>query len=98
MGDGANRTRISQKPLPANARRIPIPAAALGPWLAEIENPEELRVTLRVVAILAEGASRGGVPPSVSLEDLLDDPFLAQGRIALTASVPGWRRRWNGER
>ena len=78
MGNGANRTRISQKSLPANARRIPIPAAALGPWLAEIENPDELRVTLRVVAILAEGASRGRVPPSVSLEDLLDDPFLAR--------------------
>ncbi len=78
MGNGTNRTRISQKSLPANARRIPIPAAALGPWLAEIENPEELRVTLRIVAILAEGASRRGVPLSVSLEDLLDDPFLAR--------------------
>ena len=78
MGNGANRTRISQKSLPANARRIPIPAAVLGPWLAEIEDPEELRVTLRIVAILAEGASRRGVPLSVSLEDLLDDPFLAR--------------------
>ena len=82
MANGANRTRISQKSLPANARRIPIPAAALGPWLAEIENPDELKVTLRVVAILAEGTSRGGVPPSVSLEDLLDDPFLERAHSA----------------
>ena len=76
MAQRADRARISQKPLPANARRIPIPAAALGPWLAEIEDAAELRVSLRAVAILAEGSNRRGVPPSLVLEDLLDDPFL----------------------
>ena len=65
--------------LPANARRIPIPAAALGPWLAEIDDPTELKATLRALALLAEGVSRRGIPPSVNLHDLLDDPFLAQG-------------------
>lgn len=80
MGDGANRT-----PLPANARRVPIPAEAVGPWLAEIENPDELRVTLRAVAILAEGTNRGGIPPSASLDDLLDDPFL--GKICSVENI-----------
>lgn len=73
MADGAKAS------LPANARRIPVPAAALGPWLAEIDDPTELKATLRAVALLAEGTHRRGVPPSVSLYDLLDDPFLAQG-------------------
>lgn len=65
--------------LPTNARRIPIPAAALGPWLAEIDDATELKVTLRALALLAEGVNRRGVPPSLALHDLLDDPFLAQG-------------------
>ena len=79
MANGADKTRIFQRSLPANARRIPIPAAALGPWLAEIDDPSELKVTLRAVASLAEGANRRGVPPSIALDDLLDDPFLTQG-------------------
>ncbi len=65
--------------LAANARRIQIPAAALGPWLAEIGDPTELKVTLRALALLAEGASRRGTLQSAALYDLLDDPFLAQG-------------------
>lgn len=74
MAEGPGST-----PLPANAHRIPIPAAALGPWLAEIDDPTELKVTLRTVAMLAEETSRGGVPTSVALNDLLDDKFLARG-------------------
>lgn len=74
MGDWAIR-----KPLPANARWISIPAAALGPWLAEIENPDELKVTFRALALIAEGVSRRGAPPSVTVDDLLDDTFLEQG-------------------
>ena len=79
MADGVNSTPIYQKSLPANARRISIPAAALGPWLAEIDDLTELKVSLRTVALLAEGTNRHGVPPSVSLDDLLDDTFLARG-------------------
>lgn len=65
--------------LPANARRIQIPAAALGPWLAEIDDPTELKVTLRTLGLLAEGASPRSIPSSAALYDLLDDPFLTQG-------------------
>lgn len=74
MGD-----RASRKPLPVDAGRIPIPAAALGPWLAEIEDLDELKVTFRALALIAEGVSRRGAPPSVTVDDLLDDRFLAQG-------------------
>ena len=88
MEHGANQTRISQKSLPANARRITIPAAALGPWLAEIDDADELRVTLRALALLAEGVNRGGAPPSVALQDLTDDKFLA-GSIGENAVTKG---------
>ena len=63
-------------PLPREARRIPVPAAALEEWLAEIDDPGELKVTLRVVAMLAAEPTRGGTPPSLSLDDLLDDDVL----------------------
>ena len=79
MEDRADRTRILQRSLPANARRIPIPAEALGPWLAEIEDPIELKVTLRTVALITESVSRADLPASVSLHQLLDDTFLTQG-------------------
>lgn len=82
--------------LPKGARRLPVPAAALGPWLAEIHDPAELKVTLRTVALLAEGISRGGTPPSVAVEDLLDDNFLAQGiasGAAVRAGLAGALRR-----
>ena len=82
--------------LPKGARRLPVPAAALGPWLAEIHDPAELKVTLRAVALLAEGISRGGTPPSVTVEDLLDDNFLAQGvasGAAVRAGLAGALRR-----
>ena len=63
-------------PLPKDARRIPVPAAALEEWLAEIDDPGELKVTLRVVAMLTSEPTRGGTPPSLSLDDLLDDVTL----------------------
>ena len=62
--------------LPANARRIPIPAAALSQWLADIDDIVELKVTLRALALLAEEPRRRSVPPSIALEDLLDDRVL----------------------
>ena len=62
--------------LPRDARRIPVPAAALEEWLAEIDDPGELKVTLRVVAMLAAEPVRGVTPPSLSLDDLLDDGVL----------------------
>ena len=63
-------------PLPRDARRIPVPAAALEQWLAEIDDPAELKVTLRVIALLAIEPARGGKPPSLSLDALLDDGTL----------------------
>ena len=66
-------------PLANDARRLPVPAVALGRWLAEIDDLAELKATLRAVGILAEGVHRAGVPPSISLNDLLDDYFLARG-------------------
>lgn len=77
MDDVAGKARIHQQPLPANARRIPIPAAAVGPWLADIEDIAELKVTLRALALLADEPRRRSVPPSIGLDDLLDDRFLA---------------------
>lgn len=61
---------------PRNARRIPLPAAAFDEWLAEIDDAAELKVTLRVAALLALEPNRRGVPPSLPLDDLLDDPVL----------------------
>ena len=74
MDDGAGKAA-----LPANARRIPIPAAALGEWLADIDDIVELKVTLRALALLSETRARGPVPPGISLHELLDDPFLEAG-------------------
>ena len=65
--------------LPANARRIPIPAAAMAQWLADIDDIVELKVTLRALALLSETPARGPVPPGISLHELLDDPFLEAG-------------------
>ena len=66
------------EPLPRNARRIPAPAAALGEWLAEIDDLAELKVALRAVALLGGEPTRRGVPPSLSLDDLLDDGVLSR--------------------
>ena len=68
--------------LPANARRIPIPAAALSRWLADIADIAELKVTLRALALLADEPRRRSVPPSIALEDLLDDPVLADAQLS----------------
>lgn len=66
------------QPLPTNARRIPTPAAALGEWISEIDDLSELKVALRAVALLSEEPARRDVPPSLSLDDLLDDIVLSQ--------------------
>ncbi len=68
--------------LPANARRIPIPAAALSQWLADIDDIAELKVTLRALVLLADEPHRRTVPPSIALEDLLDDPVLAEAQMS----------------
>ena len=68
--------------LPANARRIPIPAAALSQWLADIDDIAELKVTLRALALLADEPKRRSIPPSISLDVLLDDPVLAEARLS----------------
>ena len=65
--------------LPSNARRVSIPTAVVGQWLAAIDDPDELKVTLRAVGIVAGGVSRKGVPPTAGLDELLDDRFLLQG-------------------
>lgn len=75
--------------LPARAHRLPVPAAALGPWLADIDDIVELKVTLRAVALLAEGIDRRGVPPSLTPATLLDDDFLASGVASAAADSDG---------
>ena len=67
--------------LPARAKRLSVPAAALGPWLADIDDIAELKVTLRAVGLLAEGTARRGVPPALTPKTLLDDSFLAGAGI-----------------
>lgn len=66
------------EPLPRNARRIPTPAAVLDEWLAEIDDLAELKVALRAVALLGGQPMRRGVPPSLSMDDLLDDEVLSR--------------------
>ena len=82
MDDVAGKARTYQQSLPANARRIPIPAAALSQWLADIDDLAELKVTLRALALLADEPRRRSVPPSIALEDLLDDPILADAQLS----------------
>lgn len=65
--------------LPKDARRLAIPAALVGEWLAAIDDLAELKVTLRAIGILSGGVTRKGVPPSVGLDELLHDPFLMRG-------------------
>lgn len=82
MDGVTGKARTYQQSLPANARRIPIPAAALSQWLADIDDIAELKVTLRALALLAEEPRRRSVPPSIALEDLLDDPVLADVQLS----------------
>ena len=79
MDGVAGKARAYPEPLPANARRISIPAAAMAQWLADIDDIVELKVTLRSLALLSETPARGPVPPGISLHELLDDPFLEAG-------------------
>ena len=72
--------------LPNAARRRSVPAAMMGEWLAAIDDLAELKVTLRAVGIVSGSVTRKGIPPSVSLDELLDDRFLAQG---IASGPPG---------
>ena len=84
--------------LPARARRLPVPAAALGPWLADIGDIVELKVTLRAVALLAEGVTRRDVPPALEETALLDDAYLAGagiGNDGIRAGLAAALRREN---
>ena len=53
-----------------------MPAAALSEWLTEIDDPAELKVTLRVAGLLTAEPMLRNVPPSLSLDDVLDDDIL----------------------
>lgn len=76
------------QPLPRNPWRISTPAAVLGEWLAEIDDLAELKLVLRVVALLDEEPTRRNVPPSLSLDDLLDDAVLSRaGRLGDDSGV-----------
>ena len=65
-----------RQPLPRNAQQIRVPAVVLGQWLAEIDDPGELKVTLRVIGLSASEPHPRGMPPSLSLDELLDDAAL----------------------
>ena len=82
--------------LARDARRIPVPAAALDAWLAEIDDLAELKLTLRVLGLLSVQTIRRDSPPSISIDDLLDDLMLRRSaqlgddvniRAALAASL-----------
>lgn len=84
------------QPIPREARKIPVPAVALDRWLAEIDDPGELRVALRVLALSSSVPGRKSAPPSVSLDELLDDISLRRAadlgndqsiRVALAAAL-----------
>lgn len=53
-----------------------MPAVAVGEWLIKIDDLAELKVALRAVTLLSGEPTRRDVPPSVSLDDLLDDEVL----------------------
>ena len=77
---------VASAALPNDARRLSVPAALVGEWLAAIDDLAELKVTLRAVGIVSGSVTRKGIPPSVSLDELLDDRFLAQG---IASGPPG---------
>ena len=89
-----------QRGIPRDAQRIPVPAVALGRWLTEIDDPAELKVALRVIALSGSETGRRGAPPSVSLDGLVDDGILRKAaelgsddsvRQALAASLRSGR-------
>ena len=70
-----------------SVRRIPIPANLVGSTLAQIDNLAELKLTLRVAALLAEQPARRGIPPSLGLVELLDDAVLRQSSATETDGI-----------
>ena len=74
---GRDGSSAQDTPDGREARRIPVPAAALDQWLSDIDDAAELKVTLRVVGLVCgEPIRRRGLPPSVALDELLDDATL----------------------
>jgi DnaD/phage-associated family protein len=69
-------TPVGEGAIPADARRIPMPAVIFGGLLAEIDDIHELKLILRGTALLAQRRARGGIPPSLGLEDLHEDAVL----------------------
>ena len=69
-------TPLGEGAIPADARRIPMPAVIIGDLLAEIDDIHELKLILRGTALLAQRPARKGVPPSLGLEDLREDTVL----------------------
>ena len=76
---GAATANATAAALPKDARRLAMPAALAGEWLAGIDDLAEFKVTLRAVGIVSGGVTRKGIPPSVSLDELLHDRFLMRG-------------------
>ena len=70
-----------------SVRRIPIPANLVGSTLAQIDNLAELKLTFRVAALLAVKTARRGVPPSLGLDELLDDAVLRQSSATETDGI-----------
>ena len=70
-----------------SVRRIPIPANLVGSTLAQIDNLAELKLALRVAALLAAQPTRRGIPPSLGLVELLDDAVLRQSSATETDGI-----------
>ena len=70
-----------------SVRRIPIPANLVGSTLADIDDLAELKLALRVAALLAVKTARRGVPPSLGLVELLDDAVLRQSSATETDGI-----------
>jgi DnaD/phage-associated family protein len=82
-------TPVGEGAIPAHARRIPMPAVIIGDLLAEIDDIHELKLILRGTALLAQLPARGGVPPSLGLEDLREDAVLQHSNPVSTGVSAG---------
>ena len=65
---------------PRNVRATPVPDPFFNSLLEEIEDPAELKVTLRLIWLLGQ---KRGSPRYVSGSDLLNDPTLLRGLKSL---------------
>lgn len=67
--------RFSGFPAASDMRWIPVPSVVLGQLLGEIDDPDELRVLLRVLALLHDVRK---FPRAISVADLRRDAVLVQ--------------------